>query len=104
MLLRVTKGDETWEIDPDRLLFAEARAIESATGRTFGEVLEQMGKGSATSTQALCWVAAKRHHPELKFTDLDGWDFGDLDMDIVEDETDAADAADPTPATDEPVA
>lgn len=100
-VLRITKGDEAFEIDPDRILFAEGRAIEKVTGSTFAEVMQALGKGSLESIQALTWVAAKRSNPELKFTDLDAWDLGDVSFEELPDDDDPDATADPTPATDD---
>lgn len=68
-----------YEFDDSRLTFAEARALEKATGRTMGEI-GQSGGTDATSLQAMIWVAMKRTDPTLKFSDLDEMSMGDIEF------------------------
>ena len=85
--MKFTANGETVEFDESRMLFAEARAIESVTGMTVKAMFEALTDGSATALQALVWVAFKRKNPALKFSDLDTWDINDLGVgDEVPDE------------------
>ena len=76
--MRFTAHGETFELDPQRLMFAEARAVEKVTGLTFKEYGGALSSGSMTAMQAFMWVAAKRVHPELTFSDLDEWEVSDF--------------------------
>lgn len=71
----VVRGTK-YEIDQDRLTFAEARAIERVVGLPF----DKLDQSSLTATQAMIWVAMKRADPALKFTDLDDLEFGDFEI------------------------
>lgn len=89
-------------IDPDKLMFAEARAIERATGKTLKEVMAELERGSIEALQALLWTARRRHEPGLKFSDLDESTF--MDLELMPDEDDEpgevpdGDGVDPTVA------
>lgn len=90
-MIRFTVNDQTVEFDESKMLFAEARAIESVTGQTFQDAMTQIQAGSFTALQAFVWVAFKRSNPALKFSDLDDWNIGDLDVSVPDDD-EAADA------------
>lgn len=62
-------GEEFTLLTTDDLLFAEARAIQKATGATLGALIES--EGDSDTIQALVWVSMKRVRPEMKFSDLD---------------------------------
>ena len=90
-------GEHFTMLEPDRMTFAEARAVEKVTGLSF----TQIGGDdvSITTTQALLWVSMKRARPELKFADLDDVAPGSIEWDEAEPEADptGADEA-PSPA------
>ena len=69
--MRFTVDDKAYDYDDATMTFAEGRAIEKVTGRTFGEIGELAKTGSLSAIQALVWVAMKRTEPTLKFSDLD---------------------------------
>lgn len=90
-----------FEFDEDRLTFAEARAMEKATGRTMGEI-GRAGGEDAASLQAMIWVAMKRSEPTLKFSDLDDMSMGSIEFledEPTEDDADPTDGAEEGPST-----
>lgn len=91
-LMRVTVDGRTYEADLNRLTFAEARAVEKASGESFATILSAKAP-TMTGVQALVWVTMKRGEPTLKFADLDDRAIEDFDLDRME----VADA-DPTEA------
>lgn len=99
-MLRVKANGQEFEIDPSKFTFGEGRAIEKVTGEPFGSFGPALQAGSLTAVQSLVWVAAKRKDPTLKFSDLDEWDLGDLDIEDDDAPEEGAEA-DPTPAADE---
>ena len=92
--MRFTVDDKAYDYDDATMTFAEGRAIEKATGRTFGEIGELAKSGSLSAIQALVWVAMKRTEPTLKFSDLDDRAISAFDFDDAEPDEDAG--ADPT--------
>lgn len=98
--MKFTANGQHYEFDESRIMFAEARAIEGATGLTMKELGVEMNRGSATALQALMWIAVKRAEPATRFSDLDEWDIGSIDFDgadvAAEDEADPFDG----PSTD----
>lgn len=98
MLATVVANGETHTLDLDRMLFAEGRAIEKVTGSTFGEFGQAMQAGSLTAIQALVWVAVKRTHPETKFSDLDEWEIGAVELTVEDEEAEADPTEAATPA------
>jgi hypothetical protein len=82
-----------YEYDPEKLTFAEARAMEAVTGKTFAEI---QGDGQdMTVAQAFVWVAMKRSNPTLKFRDLDDMPVGAFQS--MDEEPAAGEPEDPTP-------
>lgn len=63
------EGEEFDLLTTDDLLFAEARAIQKATGVTLGALMES--EGDVSTMQALMWVSMKRSRPTMTFFDLD---------------------------------
>ena len=73
-------GETYSMIDPSKITFAEADAVERVTGHTFGAMQEDEDlMRSARCVQALIWVSVKRAKPEFKFSDLN-----DLPIDAIE--------------------
>ena len=75
----------TWDFKPQKLLNAEAEAIERHTGWTFDEFQDRLMKGSVLAMRALLFVMLKRGDPTLKW-DAVQFALGDvkLDMDDAE--------------------
>jgi hypothetical protein len=67
-------------LDIDKVMFAEARAVERVTGKTFREAIQGLTDGSIESMQAIVWLAFKRKQPELKFSDIDSWAISDVQI------------------------
>lgn len=96
----IVQGETYQMIDPSKVTFAEADAIERTTGHTFQQIQgDDAVSGSARVIQALLWVSMKRAKPELKFSDLNDLAFGDIEWPEVEESE-----ADPTEAEDAPSA
>ena len=98
--MRIEIRGDSFEIDPQKLTFGEAARIESATGLTFSKWGEQLQAGSVTALRALVWTLMRRTQPELRIDDVDGVEFGEVQM--VADKPQkpagkAARAVDPTP-------
>lgn len=88
--LSFTLDGQKYELDPQKLTFAEGRAVEKVTGSMFNDLIKTP---SLAVMQAFVWVAVKRVKPETKFSDLDDLAIADVVMD------DAASAEpDPTQA------
>lgn len=90
--------DETFEmLDPNRITFAEADAVERLTGHTFSEIQtdEHLGR-SVRVVQAMLMISIKRRRPTFTMKDLDDVEVGGIEW--IEDETDqeADESADPT--------
>lgn len=56
-----------WDYDPDKIMNAEAEAIERRTGMEFAVWSEKLLSGSITATHGLLWVLLKRENPTLKY-------------------------------------
>lgn len=82
--MRLLVKDDSFDVDPGKLSFGEAKKIESATGLTFTQWGNQLAAGSLTALQALVWVMLRRTNPELRFDDVD--DFNLEEVAIVGDE------------------
>lgn len=61
----------TWSFRPERLMSAEAEAIERQTGWTYQEFGERLIKGSVMARRALLWVLLKREDPPLRYSQVD---------------------------------
>lgn len=85
------EGRGQYQLDTNRLTFAEGKAIERATGKTFKEVGEFAKRGSLEAIQAFVFVAMKRTEPTTRFTDLDEVDLGDLKFEDDPDEPESLD-------------
>ena len=92
------EGEHYELLEPDKLLFAEARAIERHTGETIAEMSEAEYP-SATQLQAMLCASIKRKRPDFTFSDLDAVPIGAFEWDedepevVKPDPTEAADAA-----------
>lgn len=86
----IIKG-ESFEFDPNKLTFNEAKSIEKATGLKFGKFGEDLAEGSTSAIQAYAWVLLRRNNPELRFDDLGDFELGSLEV--------IPDADDPDPAS-----
>lgn len=96
-VVKFTLGDRTGEIDLDKLMFSEGRAIEKVCGETLGEWSKKLQDGSILAIQALAWIALKRGNPGLSFSDLDDEQINAIDIDYgAADKTETADPVDPT--------
>jgi hypothetical protein len=82
-------GEEFHLLDQDELTFAEARAIQKATGVPVGKFDGDDG----AVVQGFLWVSMKRRKPEMKFADLDDVPMSQIEW--AEDEESDEDA-DPT--------
>ncbi len=89
----VIAGEEFELVATDDLLFAEARAIQKATGVSLGSLID--AEGDVDAIQGLVWVSMKRRRPEMKFSDLDGVKVSSIEW-IDDDEVEGV-KADPTP-------
>lgn len=98
MLFSVVLDDVKHELDLDKMLFSEARAIQKVTGMTLPEAVDAFNHGDVDVVQALVWVTVKRSQPTLTFSDLDSRAIGDAKIDIQPDEV--SDETDPTQAAD----
>lgn len=76
-LLRI--GDEEHEFDWQKILNAEAIAIERATKVTWNQFLVGMVAGHATSLTAALWIMRKRKDPKLRYEDV-VFSMGDLQL------------------------
>lgn len=81
-----------YELDQDKITFAEAKAIQKAVGKSMGEIRDD--PGDIAATQAMVWVAMKRQDPTLKFLDLDDMAIGDVEF---EDEDEDGEQGGPDP-------
>lgn len=89
-----------YEFDDDRMTFAEARAIQKATGQTMGEI--RKSPEDIVTVQATIWVAMKRQDPTLRFSDLDDMAIGDIEWIHEEDLGEEPADGDPPMLGDEP--
>lgn len=64
-------SEQTWEYKPQKMLNAEAAAIEKVTGWTYEEFGEKFMSGSVIAKQALLWVLRKRTEPTLRYNDVE---------------------------------
>lgn len=83
-------------LDESKLTFAEARAVEKVSGRSFSELADPAVSGSMGVMQALLWVSMKRAEPTLKFADLDDMPIADFEWDDDEEAGDPGESPDPT--------
>lgn len=78
---------KSWDFDPDKLMNAEAEAIERHTGWTYGEFVDKFGNASILAIHALLFVFLKRSTPTLL------WEQVQFSMSEVDMELDDAEAA-----------
>ena len=98
--LRFKLDDSEVSLDLEKLMFAEARAIEKVTGQTFKEVGESLQRGSVEAIQAMAWVALKRAQPGLRFTDLDDRALSEVEITMDEPEEVSGETVEPENPTD----
>lgn len=90
-------GNEFELVDQDKLTFAEAIAVEKASGFRFADLVADDAQDPGLAfTAALTWVSAKRKLPDLKFSDVCEWPLNDVEF--LEDEDEAGAEPDPTQA------
>jgi hypothetical protein len=80
---------KSWDFAPDRLMNAEAEAIERHTGLTFGEFVDKISATSFLAIHGLLYVMLKRTIPTLKWDEVQ---FSLADVDFELDDAEAADA------------
>ena len=93
-------GETFTMLDPNKVTFAEADAVERVTGHSFGELQgSESLMQSVRVVQALIWVSVKRAKPEFQFSDLN-----DLPIDAIEwvEDEEAADPPQPADEAGEP--
>lgn len=97
MARKFVVGGETFSLVESRFTFAEADAIETASGYAFSEIMEDPKLSSrAKVVQALVWVSMKRTNPVLKFSDLNDLPIEDIEW-LDDDPEPAASEAEPDP-------
>jgi hypothetical protein len=69
-----------YEFAQKKMTFAEAKAIQKVTKKTFGQVADAAEQGDFEAMQAFVWVAMKKDDPTLKFSDLDDLELGEFEM------------------------
>lgn len=107
MIIKLTVEGTSYEWDSERLLVAEARELKLHTGFTPPRWLAALDEQDPDALAALIYMAKKRAGETLRFSDLDGLDYADFEMEAVEPEPEGQDGeqaevptdADPTPAS-----
>ena len=91
-MARFKIDDEVYDLlDDSKLLFAEADAVERATGFAMAEWGRDDIKGRASFVQAMLWVSMKRRNPPLTLAEV-----GNIPLASVEWIADEEPASDPT--------
>ncbi|MEV7684465.1 hypothetical protein [Streptomyces bungoensis] len=105
MIIKLTVEGTAYEWDSERLLVAEARELKLHTGFTPPRWLAALDEQDPDALAALIYMAKKRAGETLRFSDLDGLDYADFEMEAVEEPEDDDEQAevpadaDPTPAS-----
>lgn len=95
-VVKFTLDNKAGEIDLDKLMFSEGRAIEKVCGETLGEWSKKLQQGSVLAIQALAWIALKRGNPGISFSDLDDVAINEVVVDFGEaSEEETADSGNP---------
>ena len=94
--LKFKADGESYEFDMERIMFSEARAIESSTGLTMTDLGDAAQRGSMEAIQAIVWIAVRRKTPATKFSDLDNWAIADVEFIQDDEPSDGESAEDPT--------
>jgi hypothetical protein len=100
--VKITFTDgRVFEIDRDlRFTNVEAMAMEKVTGWDLAEIEAKLNGGSVMAITAFVWVAAKRHEPTLRFTEVE-FDMTELEQIQAEMAAEDPEAVDPTPASED---
>jgi ornithine carbamoyltransferase len=86
-------GDPTeYQMLDTNLTFAEARAVETVTGKAFQSLATDEAEQTVDVIQALVWVSMKRVNPTLLFSDLD-----DIDMSTMQEVAEESDEVEAAP-------
>lgn len=99
--MRFVIDGEKYEFDMASLMRSEVNAVKKVTGfKGLVEWAQELEAGNDDARDAMVWVAVRREHPDLKFSDLDFniTDFADsLEVDEEpEDPTASTTETDPT--------
>lgn len=78
--MKIRIAGEEYEVDPGKLTFGEAKRIEQTTGLTFSKWGEHLAAGSVTALQGLVFILMRRSRPEIRFDDVDGIEFGEVQI------------------------
>lgn len=86
IVYRPEGGDEQrWNLNDEKLMAAEAEAVERVTRTEWGELQGKLAKGSMLAMRAFAWVLAKREQPTLRYSEfIPAADELDLDFDPTE--------------------
>jgi hypothetical protein len=99
-VVKFTLDDKAGEIDLDKLMFSEGRAIEKVCGEPLGEWSKKLQQGSVLAIQALAWIALKRTNPGISFSDLDEIAINDVVVDFGQTPNDEETVDDGNPLSD----
>lgn len=83
--VKLSIGDDSWDVELGRFLNVEIMAIERQTGMTASEFEDALNRGSMTAHTALVWLVRRRTEPGLKFDDV-VFNSADLSIAAAEDE------------------
>lgn len=74
VLIHIDHGEgqdkEVLTFDYEKLLLAEAVALEDETGWSMGQLLGYAGIGSYKAARAMIWILRKRANPKTKISDI----------------------------------
>lgn len=96
-MFKLTVENIVYEFDGDHLLLAEAREIKTYTGMTLPKWSRGIDEMDPDAIQSLIYLAKKRAGETLRYSDLDSLDFADIDLEPMEDESEAAEEGTATP-------
>lgn len=92
-MIKLTVEGVDYEFDDKRMLVAEAREIKTLTGLTVPKLFAGVEEGDADAIASLVFLAKKRAGEALRFSELDSLDLADVDLDVVPDHDELAQAA-----------
>ncbi|MFF9310079.1 hypothetical protein ACF1BS_04125 [Streptomyces sp. NPDC014748] len=114
MIIKLKVEGTVYEWDTERLLVAEARELKLHTGFTPPRWLAAVDESDPDALAGLIYLAKKRAGETLRFSDLDGLDYADFDLEAVDPDAEepdgeqapdgdgqAVEPPDPTPASGE---
>lgn len=87
--MKITVKGEPFDLDAGSLTNKELMDLERATGMTFGEWQEALGKMSMLAVTGAVWLVLRKSNPKLKFDDVE-FNFEDFKVE--------GDVVDPTAA------